>query len=802
VSQAAEILKTNLDLQPILKVEWPQPFGTIHYTLRKADGTNDVGFRIDPALLSKALLLGWPQIKREIDIAVDARIQFFRSEISVFNDPDDPNRIEQIFTQISTVKGSAATLYYVFDPGDGSVTSADWINLGDFEVEDYFTTTTNARLILVDIVRSSLIRRPGILVSSDDFPDVPIGSINKLIPYIFGEVTDALGILTEFGRRTSLQANINDSVGVIPVYDVTGFPASGTIIIGAEKISYTAIDSGADPPTIGTAGTPASRGVNSTVAVAHNQNQLVREKLARYRYIASYHFSISNLNVRIDNVPLTLTTDYVITETTLNDHAITYIDVTQMPTIGTVGGDSVADELDATLLVDVNGIEDPDSAGNVLEDIAGVIKFLVTDSDFANLDVSLLDTTLLDVSITAIGAGSWKLARRVYRPPNTTIQTIEETRPTNLDLLSEACWNVGLRLSWNGFQFKIFDSLKATTADAVRTLDVDDMFPGDENQNVRKRFDREETIINDLIYWYERGFLSDAGFKSSTSVADAISQAQSWGVQTRNIFNEWVRDVTTASGAAAKMLADNAWRNIPIETFMSLRQIDFDQGDQVIFNDPISALDNVPSRLIGTRFSTLDQIELKGVLSDRRFRIWEHDIAPADAVTFIDAYDGFLRWFFVIDNVIVAQLSFDGSLFIKGEIIENPFTGETVEAAVDGGGVIEYDGTGTNMIVFAVENEAATDFIRVMTLDVNGNLDLYELEEGDYPLTSAASPAFGSFPQAAPVGLNAYYLWDSASSSTHFTLDLSRTFLQLARVIVATKTNARLKIKEIIENAF
>ena len=801
-SQTIELAKTNKDLQPILKVEWPAPYGTLYYTLRE--------FTIDPALSSRALLVGWPRVKREIDIALDSSIVFFRSEISIFNSPHDPKRIENIFTQLPTVKGSSASLYYVFDPGDGSVTSADWIKLGDYVIEDYFTTTTSARLILVDVPYLPLLEKPGILVSSDDFADVPSTSINKLIPFIFGEVLNATGILTESGQRTALQIGIDDSETVIPVYSVTGFPTSGTIVIEDEEITYTAVDSSASPPTIGTAGVPAVRGANGSFAILHNKNGLVREYLSRYRYIVSYHDNVSNLNVRLDNVLLTLTTDYTITETTLDGHDITYIDLSSLPRVPVPGWDGVTgtglqvvDEMTAELFVDVNGIEDPDSAGNVLESIAGVIKYLITHADFAGLDAALLDTTLLAAAITEIGADSWILARRVFRPPSATVQSIEETRPTNRSLLSEVCWNVGLRLSWNGEQFKIFESLGATTADADRTIDVDDMFSGDDNQDVLKRFDREETVVNALIYWYGRTFTGDASFGSSVSVGDAVSQAQSWGVQTRNVFIEWVRDATTAAAAAAKILADNAWRRTPFETFVSLRELDLDQGDEVIFDDAASFLNLLPVRIIGGGLPTLDQVMLKCVIAERRLRIWEHDISPADAVTYIDAYDGFQRMVFVIDDVTVAQLSFDGQWFLKGTIEENPFTGETVQAAVDGGGVIEYDGSGAkNKITFAVKNVADTDFITVMTLDEDGDLALYELEEGGYPLTAAASPTFASFPQAAPVGLNAYYLWNAASTGTHFTLDLSRTFLQLTREVVATKTNAVLHVKGIAENAF
>ena len=63
------------------------------------------------------------------------------------------------------------------------------------------------------------------------------------------------------GVGTTLSAGINNSVTTIPITSSTGFPATGTVGVGTEQITYTGV--------AGNTLTGATRGANSTTAAAH-----------------------------------------------------------------------------------------------------------------------------------------------------------------------------------------------------------------------------------------------------------------------------------------------------------------------------------------------------------------------------------------------------------------------------------------------------------------------------------------------------------------------------------------------------
>ena len=72
---------------------------------------------------------------------------------------------------------------------------------------------------------------------------------------------------TSDGINTTLTAGINASVATVPVASVTGMPASGTIIIGSEEITYAAIS------TLDLTG--CVRGVNGSTAATHSTSDAV-----------------------------------------------------------------------------------------------------------------------------------------------------------------------------------------------------------------------------------------------------------------------------------------------------------------------------------------------------------------------------------------------------------------------------------------------------------------------------------------------------------------------------------------------
>ena len=74
---------------------------------------------------------------------------------------------------------------------------------------------------------------------------------------------------------TVLTATIDSEEDIIPVSSTEGFSAPGIIVIGDERIAYSAIDDVAD--TFGeTLGSPLVRGVEDTEAVAHAAGSGVR----------------------------------------------------------------------------------------------------------------------------------------------------------------------------------------------------------------------------------------------------------------------------------------------------------------------------------------------------------------------------------------------------------------------------------------------------------------------------------------------------------------------------------------------
>ena len=69
------------------------------------------------------------------------------------------------------------------------------------------------------------------------------------------------------GVASTLSAGINASVTTIPITSSTGFPATGTVGVGTEEITYTGI--------AGNTLTGATRGANSTTAAAHSSGAAI-----------------------------------------------------------------------------------------------------------------------------------------------------------------------------------------------------------------------------------------------------------------------------------------------------------------------------------------------------------------------------------------------------------------------------------------------------------------------------------------------------------------------------------------------
>ena len=94
---------------------------------------------------------------------------------------------------------------------------------------------------------------------------------------------------TSDGISTTLTAGINASVATIPVASVTQLPASGTIIIGSEEITYAAISS------LNLTG--CVRGVNGTTAATHSSADAVLQFIRGMDEILEANYRITATSV-------------------------------------------------------------------------------------------------------------------------------------------------------------------------------------------------------------------------------------------------------------------------------------------------------------------------------------------------------------------------------------------------------------------------------------------------------------------------------------------------------------------------
>lgn len=135
-------------------------------------------------------------------------------------------------------------------------------------------------------------------LSSTTYPNADPDDLGKTIPIVYGDVKNHQCLAIEAGAATTLSEDINDSVTIIPVTSTISpiaFPASGSVLIGNEEISYTAKTDNA----FGTGGSPATRGVGATDNVSHSLGDAVLEDVASIKYLAADHVVKAMTNPRI-----------------------------------------------------------------------------------------------------------------------------------------------------------------------------------------------------------------------------------------------------------------------------------------------------------------------------------------------------------------------------------------------------------------------------------------------------------------------------------------------------------------------
>ena len=133
------------------------------------------------------------------------------------------------------------------------------------------------------------------IIDIDTYPEA-YEDVGKLEPFIYGSDILIPAIRVDWGAKTTLQAAIQgDTVTGITLSDTTRFPASGTLLIDNEELSYTSIASNV------LAG--VTRGVNSTTATVHNEGADIWEKQTNYDSLLASHelHTIGDIYAEIDS---------------------------------------------------------------------------------------------------------------------------------------------------------------------------------------------------------------------------------------------------------------------------------------------------------------------------------------------------------------------------------------------------------------------------------------------------------------------------------------------------------------------
>ena len=127
-------------------------------------------------------------------------------------------------------------------------------------------------------------------INRDDFPEASESVIGRKVPLIFGEVEKFPAISVTTGQTTELYGAHGTDDTTIRVYSVEGFPASGTLLIDAEQITYTSVDTAYN--WLGTtvqAFLGCTREANGTEKVFHQHGVEVSEQLSETVFVMADH---------------------------------------------------------------------------------------------------------------------------------------------------------------------------------------------------------------------------------------------------------------------------------------------------------------------------------------------------------------------------------------------------------------------------------------------------------------------------------------------------------------------------------
>ncbi len=204
--------------------------------------------------------------------------------------PEDALR-EKLAT--TSPEGKAARIKLFFE----GTTAADAIELFTGHLESATVPGPDAiELRVAGLFSKYDTMLPGDFVSLNDFPKADADDVGRHLPIVFGDVPSLPTLKVKTGRTTNLNGSVLSNDTTIETDDASGFPASGTLLIEEEEITYTGVS--------GKVFTGCSRGANGTQAVDHLNRSEVIEYMTEHIYLAAGHACKAVNNIRVSGVPV------------------------------------------------------------------------------------------------------------------------------------------------------------------------------------------------------------------------------------------------------------------------------------------------------------------------------------------------------------------------------------------------------------------------------------------------------------------------------------------------------------------
>ena len=159
----------------------------------------------------------------------------------------------------------------------GAQSAADQVDLFAGRIEDALDMATDRVTLVLSGSELDIANRfDHTIITTDLFSSADPDDVGKMLGQGYGRLKRVPLRAVDAGNRTTLVADIGAADTSIPISDATGFPASGTVQIELEKITYTGI-------TANTL-TGCARGQSGTTAQSHDSGSAVSEIQSEYVY--------------------------------------------------------------------------------------------------------------------------------------------------------------------------------------------------------------------------------------------------------------------------------------------------------------------------------------------------------------------------------------------------------------------------------------------------------------------------------------------------------------------------------------